>query len=322
MGFLKGLCKFLLGTMVILALGEGVLRLSGYAGVERYLPDPDLFWRLTPNQKAYTKVGHFPVRTNSMGMRSPEVDCEKPAGTMRVMVFGDSFTFGWGVRQEETYAAQLQQLFRAALPNRSVEVWNAGCNAYNVYQEVAYLRKLVACKPDVVVISCTFNDGMIPDVSKMTEQDRERIRKGVALKNLVRRFALYNFVVEAKGKAVYFKIRSKIIGGSWGTEVPGEEQQVRMAGVLRDAEQICRENGIKLVFLVTSGGQKEPGPYQQCMIDVATQDGVPLVNMVARLHDSERGQYWIPDGHFNAAGHAATAQALFEQLKGETWPAS
>ena len=42
MRFLKGLCKPTVGAVAFLALFEGALRLFGYGGMERYLPDPDL----------------------------------------------------------------------------------------------------------------------------------------------------------------------------------------------------------------------------------------------------------------------------------------
>jgi lysophospholipase L1-like esterase len=315
----KALLKFLAGTLAVLIAAEIVLRLQGYGGLERYAPDRELLWKLKPEQRTYTKVGHYPVQINSMGMRSPEFSCERDTNTFRVAVFGDSYTFGWGVRQEETYAAQLQDLLQQTLPHRKVEVWNAGCNGYSVLQEVAYLRRLVSCRPDLVILTNTFNDDALFDAASLDEQARTRIMRGVQLKNLARRFALYNFTIEMRGRAVYLKIRRKIVSGTWGTAAPLEEVLARMEAQLRESQRICRDNHIALIFLITTGGGST-GPYQQRMLDVAAKDGVPVVSMIEPLLGAPRDKYWIPDGHPNPAGHRAIAEALVEYILARSWP--
>jgi lysophospholipase L1-like esterase len=299
------------------------LQLLGYGGLEQYAPDPELLWRLRPGQSTRTKIGHYPVRINSMGMRGPEFSCQRSTNTFRVIVFGDSYTFGWGVRQEETYAAQLQQLLQKAWPQLYVEVWNAGCNGYSLMQEVASLRRLNSCRPDLTVISCSFNDDALFDPAKMDNQLRSRIMRGVRVKNFLRRSGLYNFLVEMQGKAVYLKIRRKILSGTWSSTLPEEERLRRSESTLREAERICHDNDRTLMFLVTSGGgQTNAGPYQQCMLDVAAKDAVPVVDMVSKLRGAPRDKYWIPDGHLNAAGQRATAEAVAEWILSRPWPSS
>jgi hypothetical protein len=46
------------------------------------------------------------------------------------------------------------------------------------------------------------------------------------------------------------------------------------------------------------------------MLDVAAKDGIPVVDMVTRLQGAPRSKYSIPDGHPNAAGQKATAEAF------------
>ncbi len=49
------------------------------------------------------------VKVNSKGLREYEYDYEKPPNTYRILVLGDSITFGWGVAFEKTYSKILEK---------------------------------------------------------------------------------------------------------------------------------------------------------------------------------------------------------------------
>ena len=103
------------------------------------------------------------VATNALGMRGPEVASPKPPGTVRVLALGDSFTWGWGAAQRDTYPAQLEELLRARLRGGAgaphVEVVNGGVSGYGTVQELLWLDRLgPALAPDVVVLFYYRND--------------------------------------------------------------------------------------------------------------------------------------------------------------------
>ncbi len=96
---------------------------------------------------------HFEVSHNALGFRGPEIPAEKPAGKLRVLILGDSLTYGIGVTDDETFSARL-----AALEPR-VEVVNTGVNGYGTAQELLVLRDQgLALQPDVVVVAFFWND--------------------------------------------------------------------------------------------------------------------------------------------------------------------
>src|SRR5207244_2029550 len=115
---------------------------------------------LEPGQQTATHFGHRPVFVNSHGMRGDEFPVEKPAGTTRVICFGDSFTYGYGVGQDATYPAQLGRLLKARFGG-SYEVLNAGVNGYGSFQELVALKRALRYHPDVVVVSSTYNDDQL-----------------------------------------------------------------------------------------------------------------------------------------------------------------
>jgi len=117
--------------------------------------DPLLGWRPRPSVRTrLVKPGSYdvPAATNSAGLRgSRDVPIEKVAGTVRIAAFGGSQTFGTGVRDEETYPAQLE----ARLPD--LDVLNFGVPGYGTDQMVLALeRDGVRYDPDVVVLGFAF----------------------------------------------------------------------------------------------------------------------------------------------------------------------
>jgi lysophospholipase L1-like esterase len=135
-----------------------------------------IIYSLIPNLDV--KFQKVPVRTNSFGFRGPEVRREKPPGTYRVALLGDSFAFGWGVKEDEIFARTLQDLLQAELLHRGtrtgqysginpelrkVEVLNFGVPGYSTFQEVALLKQTaMAFTPDVVIVYFVENDFGLP----------------------------------------------------------------------------------------------------------------------------------------------------------------
>src|SRR5262249_39531486 len=92
----------------------------------------------------------------------PETAVPKPPGRFRIVVVGDSLTLGWGVDDDQTYAARLEQLLHKAFPGRDLDVVNLGVGGYDTRQEVTLLARNVArLEPDLVLVGFYSND--VPD---------------------------------------------------------------------------------------------------------------------------------------------------------------
>ena len=190
---------------------EFTLRLCGYGNLEIYEPDPKLYWKLKPNQDCYTKIDHKPVHINSQGLRGPEYQTEKPANTIRILSLGDSRTFGWGLSDEETYSRRLERSLQAYVgPGKKVEVINAGVNAWSYSQMLVYFRDFgLRYQPDFVILAdanlwTQFSERNSPEFVK-------KFMWRVRLKNFVRRFAIYHFVLEVELRKFYEPARNLFI---------------------------------------------------------------------------------------------------------------
>lgn len=98
------------------------------------------------------------VSINSKGLRDREFAYVKTPGIERILVIGDSVTFGFGVGQDETFPKLLEKMLNARSPGSS-EVLNAGIGNYNTRQEAeAYRRELYRYDPDKIVLAFYVND--------------------------------------------------------------------------------------------------------------------------------------------------------------------
>lgn len=123
-----------------------------------YLSDPVLGMRLRPGYDGW--FAGVPVRINSLGVRDPrEYSLEKPPGTFRIIVLGDSVTFGHGALFETTYPYLLEQRLGTWRPDVKWEVWNLGVPGYNTRQELEYLKEIGdEYDPDLVIVGFFPND--------------------------------------------------------------------------------------------------------------------------------------------------------------------
>jgi lysophospholipase L1-like esterase len=127
--------------------------------LKRPVPDSNLSFAHAPNSQAF--LMGVDVKINSRGLRDYEYPLTKPPGTYRIMMLGDSTTFGWGVRLENTAAKILERKLNEARAAgyKRFEVINAGVGNYDTAQEVAYYETQGrAFHPDLVILVFFIND--------------------------------------------------------------------------------------------------------------------------------------------------------------------
>ena len=86
---------------------------------------------------------------------------------------GDSFTFGTGVRAEDTFLAELERGLREK--GLRAEVLNLGVPGYDAVETTALLRNFgVALEPDLIVYCFFLNDAGGGTTNRMLTPERER----------------------------------------------------------------------------------------------------------------------------------------------------
>lgn len=140
------------------ALGDAyergrIPRLSWFHGGVR---EPFRGWSPRPGLVAELSDGpaRYDVEINAAGYRDDSRTHAKASGVRRVLLLGDSVTFGWGVRRDERFGDLLADRL-----GDGVEVVNLACPGYGTDQELWTLeRDGLAFAPDVVVLTMIMND--------------------------------------------------------------------------------------------------------------------------------------------------------------------
>ncbi|MHB8523294.1 MAG: SGNH/GDSL hydrolase family protein [Limisphaerales bacterium] len=137
--------------------------------------DPDLLIRYTTRGRRLVPGAHVRIlkhqlsgrdidmRINSLGFRGSELPLRKGPEEFRVLVLGDSITWGDYLPEDEVYVNQAEGRLNPSPDGRRVELINAGVGDIGTREEVDILEESgLAAEPDLVVVGFYLNDSRPP----------------------------------------------------------------------------------------------------------------------------------------------------------------
>ena len=154
--FVLVLLSFIISSILALVFLEVLVRVNyPITTLYRYSPGPD--YVMEPNRTVKFVKDEFrtEIRTNSYGLRDDE-----PASVNdeRILLLGDSFTFGHGVEHLETFGYILEDSLSRSL-QQDVDIINAGHNGYDTRRELAYLKEHgLKFRPSMIMVGFVIND--------------------------------------------------------------------------------------------------------------------------------------------------------------------
>jgi lysophospholipase L1-like esterase len=260
-----------------------------------------------PNRRAL--LMGVPVRTNSLGLRDREMSLDKTPGLRRLLVLGDSMTFGWGAAEEDTYPKTLERLL-----NRNgirYEVINAGVGNYNSAQEVAYFTSRgIGLQPDELILGFYINDAEptpAPNADLLAQHSYVYVLASSLWEAVARRTGLKPSLI------TYYE-------GLYDDRHPGW-RACRQA--LVDLIGLCRREGIKLsiVLIPELHAPNRDYPFRRVharIADIAQQNGVRAIDLLPAFDGVDPRSLWVSPGdtHPNARAHAIIAGALYQAMTG------
>ena len=324
----------LIGIVLALVLVELTLRLfdlapvGGVATVNQrdFERLPGLF---TPGQRLIDRVVPalpHQVTIDSLGYRGvEELPRAKPPGEIRIVLLGDSFTFGYLVDDDNTLPAQLERLLRARCSG-PITVINAGVGGSSIETAAAMAERALPLGVDLAVLSFTENDVtdlVMPMWNQLTANRTAKSRFPMSIVYPVaRKLALWNLLLKAQ--ATWTVRRSATAGrarpasGTVASDTMLLALRAEYADRLVELRDRLAGAGVPLVFAIFPSHLlvygENSGEQVQWVERTAREAGLPTVNYTSALQRDRRPReqlYLFPyDAHPSAAGYAVAAPLL------------
>jgi lysophospholipase L1-like esterase len=254
------------------------------------------------------------------GQRQP------PAGAQRILVMGDSFTFGVGLEEEDTYVARLEDKIDSAFGGNRVALLNAGIGGSGTAEHAAFVEDFGdAIGPRAVLVFVS-----VDDFNRAWRSPLYRLRNTESLdldevptsrlKKLVNSDA-YNFLIQHLHVAQL--VRNAAIALVFpASEAPTDrasqtaprdetsldKQRLARALFLR-IKAWCEDRGVALAVINNGWRSYDWLPELLASEGIASFDASPII----QPHISGgSARYTIPgDGHPNPEGAALVADSVW-----------
>lgn len=308
----------LIGCVLALGLGEGLCRLLGLgkmeAGVWRedrrdllsYQPGGRLRYRYPSDPRGYFGDDNEIVGTvNSHGFRGRETAPDDPEA-VRVVMLGDSFLLGIGVKDGDTLSAQLERELAGSV--EGVEVLNFGVTGTDTRQQIQILEeRALAFDPDVVVLVVFLNDaGQIGTMAFLA---------GSGLLAKVRRQSrLLNAIVAIPDRAILTRQMIQHYRQEFQAESEGWRwvRESLLAG-----RELARSRGVRfaVVLYPVLFRLDEGYPFAEIhrtVADFCEQNDIPFRDLLGAFHGHQDTDLWVHrvDQHPNEIANRLAAQDL------------
>jgi lysophospholipase L1-like esterase len=311
-----------------------IVYLGNKPGESIFESDPDCFWRLKPNVVLPPDRGHAwgGRMSNSHGLRSREVSVADAEKRTRVLCFGDSSTFAFGVDFADAWPNQLQELLDEETPGE-FEVLNAGVPGQTSYQGRQRLtRELTKWRPHIAVITFGNNDGWRWD--GLSDQEHARRAGGrrdfpildqshawqwlVAFRHQSARTQATNDQLQWAQQATwnYFDPNA-----DWTPRVSVQDFSANLQAMIAE----CRSVDCQPILVVWPDQRQLVGrptwrpPYQQSMRQVAREAHVQCLDLVPEFENAGDWavERFIPNDvvHVDRAGNRFVADTVAKLVR-------
>jgi len=300
---------------------------------------------LPPNYNGNVETSEYNmlIKTNSIGLRGDrEYATDKPAGTVRILAVGDSFTFGTGVNNSDTWAQHLENKLNAA-GGKQYQVMNAGKPGIGPGVYFTNVKNL-AKKYDVdfVVIGFFVND--LKDVSNpyIGFSDIFKQSRLITLTySLVKDIPYSQEYAAEKGVSPALIYHAKkyptMIKDLLFLDTPEMNESLRETeDVMLQMHDYLEENKIPSLFVVIPAAQQIDIKYHEFFSKIGfeltpdmltkpilqkelttffTKNKIDYLDMLPLLKASCTDCYYFKDNHWNIKGTEFAGSEIYDKFK-------
>jgi len=290
-------------------LGRDAPPAPGAPAASRLTPNLDLRFCYADLGLDYLDAdGCVRVATNDLGFRDEPFTREKPPGQTRVLAIGDSFTFGNGVRLEDTWVQRLEGLLEERLGDAEVVNGGFATGATRVGDYLDWIASdAFAFEPDLLVIGLCLNDlGDVPMAVKAPPVERRWLGGTSRVLN----------ALQDRRQRARFE-RTPLPDATVLLDLVPEPWEAARA-TLTATRDLCAERGVGLlvvVFPMFFRLERERYPLlgvHQRVTEFCAAAEIPCVDLFETFEGMDGPSLWVhpSDQHANPRGQAIIADAL------------
>ena len=275
---------------------------------------PGLSFEMSPNRQK--KLEGVWIRTNTFGMRDAEPEPIEDDTPTRIVVLGDSFTFGYRVDGDSSYPSVLEERLNDGAPERKFEVLNLGVSGYNTQDEAIVLEhKGLAWRPDVVVLGYVLNDPETKPVQPLNSYFQEPVFwQRSHLARLVAK-AKRGFEVLLWGGGDYYRYLHSV----------GHDEWESVVAALGDIQELTEGQGIPVVVAIfpdTPMTRWSKYPYADLhrqVTEASREKGFAVIDLLDRFSEYPARTIRVRRGdpHPSPLGHEVAADAIYDWIVAE-----
>ena len=268
-------------------------------------------------------TGSVPVKINNLGLRDERDYPNKPDdGCFRVLVLGDSMTFGKGVREAESWPAILESSLASSYPGRCIEVLNSGIPNTNFHiQWLHFLERWRGLDPDLVLVGFfVYNDSQLQEDSElyfpgwMATVDSTPVLKKSALVRL----AYYRAFTRIGRQLVDERVPSYFDADYAGwRQFQGSLADLQLVGLLDDFQTVVT------LIPIPIGYDSYPFTelHERMRVFLEEERGIPSSDLLAGLTGVNATDHWVhpSDGHPDPELHRLMGEHLAADSRWSQW---
>lgn len=303
---------------------------------------PELGWYHQKNKDAILRIKEDvkAIRLNDKGLRSERTySPKKPQGILRLMVLGDSFVFGFGVSNDETFTALLETKYPG------LEALNLGVAAYGLDQILLAYRAIGKnFESDYVFIGLfpedfwrstrAFTDaGYAKPYFSLSGGELELHQVPVpespaSFKEQFPEVIRYSGFENIALQSVLYRLTKRAIlriGKEWGIVSPDTtEEWILGRAILAELVREIKGTGAEPVFLVIPPDRwvrdLQKSSLHEAILNFAKAQNIPCLDLTPIYQQAvvsvPLSEFYIPgDAHWTARGHEIAAQSLGDYLE-------
>jgi lysophospholipase L1-like esterase len=250
-------------------------------------------------------------RINNYGFRGPDYPIKKPRGVQRIVLIGDSFAFGEGVRFEQTLGERLERLLNERGGDAApVEILNLGVGGAGTLSELSFLRhRGIALEPDLVLWLYVLNDAGAAQLDLWENFTKQYERRWI------RRSFLASYLYARVGRQILGrKYIDELVGQSKGQRKKWKRSMKRLG----KAHDVARAAGAEfLVAIFPFMYRLDDGYPFRDFHDVVSiycrNNDIDVLDLLPAFIGQTDTDLWVhpSDQHPNEIGHQIAAEALY-----------